>query len=281
MTENPETAPVPEATEVLESQLAEEAFVPSPAKPRFPRRRIAAIAGSVLLVAAVVGGVGYTVVTVQDADRDPGKPTWRFPAAAAEDKQDDAKSGTTMSALLLPFGTDGSQRGPDMAEFGADKELSGEQATALYKESLEDLPADTRRQMAKEIDKQDIKGLAMRSYVFGYADYNTKDMITIEVTLERLEDRTAVRRLATSFNKVFADLDVFRKGPEIKEHEDARCFLTPKGKAKDLGLAFCTGYVGDVLVSASAYAPDPVDGKFVTEFFASQLDRIDDPGQAV
>lgn len=36
MTENPETAPVPEATEVLESQLAEEAFVPSPAKPRFP-----------------------------------------------------------------------------------------------------------------------------------------------------------------------------------------------------------------------------------------------------
>jgi hypothetical protein len=285
--EAPATPATPATPEIIEGVVAEPVAESGVGKRVRAARagRIAAVAGPLLLAGALlVGGVGYTVLTVQDADRDPGRPTWKLPAAAEDDEKsakDDAKSGPGLSALLLPFGTDDSQRGPDVAGFGADAELSGAQATALRKESLKNLHGPTRRELEKLIDKQRIRGIAMRSYVFGRTDYNNRDMITIGVTLERLENRTAVRRMATSFNSFLAGTDVFRKGPEIKGHKDARCFLTPKGDDGDLGGAFCTAYVGDVLVSATADAPDPIDGAYVTKFFAAQLDRIDDPGQAV
>ena len=248
--------------------------------------RIAAVTGSLLLAGALIGGVGYTVVSVQDADHAPGKPTWKFPAADEDDEKKSNKkdegSSSGLSALLLPFGTDGYDRGPDLGEFGADAEFSGAQATALRKESVKDLPTATRRELEKLIDKQHIEGMAVRSYAVNRQNYtNNEDEITLGVTLSRLENRNAVRRMATSFNEFLAEADILRKGPKIEGHEDARCFLTPKGKRYELGGAFCTAYVGDVLVSVKADGHGPLDGKFVAKFFAAQLDRIDDPGQAV
>jgi len=280
----------PEIIEGVVAESAEETVVEETvAGKRAPKKlrpgRIAAVVGSLVVAGAVVGGVGFTVVTVRDADRDPGKPTWKFPAAAKDDDKGgtDKKSASGLSALFLPFGTDDYQRGPDAGEFGADAEFSGAQATALRKESVKDLPRSTRRELEKLIDKQRIQGMAMRSYAVGRMDYNTTDVITTAVTLTRLDNRTAVREMATSFNGFLADTDFFRKGPKIKGHQDAQCYLTPKGKAKDeeLAAAFCTAYVGDVLVSATTDGPDPLDAKFVTKFFTAQLDRIDNPGQAV
>lgn len=251
-------------------------------------RRVAAVAGSVLLAGALVAGVCLTVVTVRDADRDPGAPTWKFPAAAKADPESekDTKSRAPgLSALFLPYAGDGSagghERGPDIGEFGSDVEFTGDQAVALSKESIKDLPGSTRREMEKMIDKQRIQGMAMRSYLVRHDPYSDGGELTVGVTLSRMENRTAVRRLATGFNDFLAATDVFRKGPRIKGHKDARCFLTPKGDKEDLGLAFCTAYVGDVLVSATADGPDPISGQAVATFFAAQLDRIDDPGQAV
>ncbi|MFC4505568.1 MULTISPECIES: hypothetical protein [Streptomyces] len=241
--------------------------------------RVAAVAGSVVLAGALVGGVGYTVVSVRDADRAPEQPTWRFPAAAKAEP--DAKPASGLRALFLPFGTDGYNRGPDLAEFGPDAAFSGAQATALSKESVKELPAATRREMEKLIDKQRIQGMGMRSYVVGRESYNKVDAITFDVTLTRLADRTAVRRMATSFNTYLDATDVFRRGPEIKGHKGVRCFLTPKGGDDELGGAFCTTSVGDVLVNVTADGPGPLDGDFVAKFFAAQLDRIDDPGQSV
>ncbi|MFD9393933.1 hypothetical protein ACFWBB_25315 [Streptomyces sp. NPDC060000] len=265
------------------SPVNPEPVVVKPAR-RAPRPgRIVAVAGSALLACALLGGVGYTVVTVQDADRAPGKPTWKFPPPAQDDEkpEKDAAAGAGLSALLVPFGTDGYDRGPDLREFGADAEFSGAQATALRKESIKDLPSSSRRQLEKLIDKERIKGMAMRSYVVERLDYNTTDAISFDVTLSRLESSTAVRRSATSYNAFLASTDVFRKGPKIEGYKDAQCFLTPKSKGEELGVALCTAYVGDVLVSVTADAPDPLDGKFVAKFFTAQLDRIDDPGQAV
>lgn len=293
--ERPETtAPATEAGPVAEKPLAEEPvaekpLVEEPVTPRARRRgRIAAVAGSVLLACAVVGGVGYTVVTVQDAEHDAGSPTWKLPPlrAGADDRaggngKKEGAAGSGLSALLLPFFTDGYQPGPDLAEFGPDAEFSGAQATALRKDALKDLPSASRRKLEKQIDKERIKGMAMRSYVVGRSDYNADGVITFDVRLSRLENRSAVRRSAASFNGFFAAMDVFRKGPKIEGHPDARCFLSPKGESHDLGRAVCTAAVGDVLVSVTSAAPDPIDGKFVAKFFAKQLDRIDDPGQTV
>ncbi|MER6564429.1 hypothetical protein ABT300_43320 [Streptomyces sp. NPDC001027] len=282
MSETPET---PAVEDVADKPVADK-----PVAPRARRvGRVVAVAGSVLLACAVVGGVGYTVVTVRDADRDSGSPTWKFPAVTAEgpdkgagkDGKKGGAAGSGLSALLLPFGTDSSERGPDLAEFGPDAEFSGAQATALRKESIKDLPGESRRKLEKVIDKERIKGMAMRSYSIDWSDYNIKDTITFEVTLSRQENRTAVRRSATAFNGFVAAMDFFRKGPKIAGHPDARCFLSPKGKSTDVGIALCTAAVGDVLVSVTSAAPDPIDGAFVAKFFAKQLDRIDDPGQAV
>ncbi|MEU6608974.1 hypothetical protein ABZ922_28655 [Streptomyces shenzhenensis] len=252
----------------------------SPAKSgrRLRSRRVALLVGSVFTVCALVGGLGYTAVTVRDADRDAGKPVWQFPET---DEKGEPKSATGLSALFLPYGTHGYAPGPDLAEFGPDVEFNGEQATTLRKQSLKDLPRSTRRELEKLVDEQHIQGMAMRSYVVDSESYNYEDFVTVSVTLLRLENRTAVRRMSASFNKFLTAVDVFRKGPEIKGHKGTRCFLSPKGEKDDLDTAFCTADVGDVLVSVTADGPSPLDADFATEFFAAQLDRIDDPGQAV
>ncbi|MFJ1810194.1 MULTISPECIES: hypothetical protein [unclassified Streptomyces] len=282
MSENPENPEVRELGEVGGA----EPLVVKPARRALRPGRIAAVAGSALLACALVGGVGFTVVTVQDADRAPGKPTWKFAPPVAEDdektKQDGAHGAADgLSALLVPFGTDGYERGPDLGEFGADAEFSGAQATAMRKESVKNLPGKSRRQLEKLIDKERIKGVAMRSYVVDRPEYNITDAITFDVNLSRMENRTAVREAATSVNGFLAAMDVFREGPKIAGNKDAQCFLTPKGKDEELGFALCTAYVGDALVSVNADAPGVLDAKFVAKFFTAQLDRIDDPGQAV
>ncbi|MBE8478236.1 hypothetical protein IQ210_45600 [Streptomyces sp. 3R004] len=248
-------------------------------KKRFPRRRIATLTGSVLLLGAVVGGTGYTVVTVQDADRDPGKPSWQFPKAAAEKDAAEAKG---LRGMLMPYEADGFAQGPDIDEFGADAELSGRQATALRKESLKGLPPADRRQLEKRIDKQRIKGVAMRSYLNadGYAVYDDK-VSAVSVTLTQMESQAAVRNSSTSQIEFFEALDIFRKGPKIKGHKNAKCFLSPKDKDEKIDWMYCSAYVGDVLVDVEASGVAPMDKEGISTFLAAQLDRIDDPGKAV
>ncbi|MGM9379711.1 hypothetical protein [Streptomyces antibioticus] len=272
MSENPEISETPE-------NVVEEPVAAKPARKLRPGR-IAAVAVALVAAGAVVGGVGFTVVTVRDADRDPGRPTWKFPAASKDKPEVKPGSGKGLSALLVPYGTDDYTPGPDVGEFGADTELSGAQATALRKESYGDLPRSTQKKLDKLVEKQRIQGMAMRSYVLRPAGFDTTS-ITAKVTLTRLDNRTAVRNMANSFNGFLAATDYFRKGPKVKGHKDVRCFLTPKGDKDDLAAAYCSAAVGDVLVSATADGPDPLDAKLVTNFFTTQLDRIDNPGQSV
>ncbi|WP_405916718.1 hypothetical protein [Streptomyces sp. NBC_00728] len=249
-------------------------------KKRLRRGRIAAVSGAVLLVAAVIGGVGCTVVTVDGADRDPGKPTWRFPKAV-KDKEEKAKPDTGLKGMLLPYGDDYT-RGPDLAEFGAEAELSGSQAAALRKEAISDLPRTQRRKLEKRIDEERIKGMVMRSYLSSdvYADYDKKTF-TASVTLSQMANQRTVREISTAQNAIFDALGIFRKGPKIKGHKNAGCFLPPKDSSEKLDMMVCSAYEGDVLVSATVSGVKPLDGPAVARFLAAQLDRITDPGEAV
>ncbi|WP_392965794.1 hypothetical protein [Streptomyces sp. LN245] len=252
-------------------------------KRRLRLGRIAAVSGAVLLVAAVLGGAGYTVVTVDGADRDPGKPTWRFPKAtkATKDKDENAEAATGLAGMLLPY-DDAYTRGPDLAEFGTDAELSGGQATALRKESLRDLPRTQRRQLEKEIDKERIKGVVMRSYLsadaYG-ADY--KKSFTASVTLSRMANQRTVRDISTKQIQLLDALGIFRKGPKVEGHKNVGCFLPAKDSSAKLDVMVCSAYTGDVLVSVSVSGAKPLDGPAVARFLAAQLDRITDPGEAV
>jgi len=274
--QNPETAEVVQDPESVQSSSA-------PARRRPRARRIAAVAGTVLLLGAVVAGAGYTVVTVQDADRDAGLPTWKFPKPAAADKAEQSdKAASGLRGLLLPYDEKGYTRGPDLGEFGSDAELSGRQASELRKESLKELPRKERRQLERELDKKPIEGMAMRSYykADGQAIYDKKAFFA-SVVLARLESRAAAKDVATGQNEFLSALGLFRKGPKLDGHKNAKCFLTPKGLDEKLDRVYCTGWSGDVLISVTASGVRPLDLTSIGLFVTAQLDRIDDPGKAV
>lgn len=258
-----------------------ESAEPAPAQRSVKRRRVVTAAGSVLLAAAVVAGVGTTVVAVRDADRDAGAPAWQFPEATAEETKAAPQAG--LGGLLLPYGgTGGWTRGPDLGEFGSDVQLSGAQATALRKKSLSDLPRSQRKRLEEQIDKQRIQGMAMRSYYSQPADrYNNEGVFALSVVLSRLDSSAAVRGIARFQSEFLDALKVFRKGPEIKGHKNARCFLPPEDAKADLDRMFCSAYVGDVLVTASADGAKPLDTDEVADFLRTQLDHIAEPGAAV
>jgi hypothetical protein len=252
------------------------------ARKRTSPGRLAAVTGSVLLAASVVAGVGFTVVTVQHADRDAGAPVWKLPKPEKAGKAE--KTGVTggasgLAAMLVPYDDDWT-RGPDIGGYGSDAALDGGEAAALRKESLSGLPRSERRKLARQIDKQDIQGLAMRSYLGDGDSYSQEDPFTVSVELVRM-DRGAARDRA-AFQRAFIEvLDVFRKGPEIKGHKDAHCFLPPKEADLKIEAMFCLAVQGDVVVTANAYGVRPLDTKKVARLVREQLDRITEPGEAV
>ncbi|MGQ4376573.1 hypothetical protein ACN6K9_006939 [Streptomyces sp. SAS_267] len=280
--ENPGANPAESSLAELPGAPVDESATPERPKRRLRLGRIAAVSGAVLLVAAVLGGAGYTVVTVDGADHDPGKPTWRFPKAtkATKDKDGNAEA-TGLAGMLLPYDAPYT-RGPDLAEFGTDAELSGRQATALRKESLRDLPRTQRRQLEKEIDKERIKGVVMRSYLStdAYAAYHKKSF-TASVTLSQMVNQRTVRDISTKQIELLDALGIFRKGPKVEGHKNVGCFLPPKDSSEKLDMMVCSAYSGDVLISVTVSGVKPLDGTAVARFLAAQLDRITDPGEAV
>ncbi|MEU0787533.1 hypothetical protein ABZ341_39085 [Streptomyces sp. NPDC006173] len=283
--ETPAVAPAPADTPAAaESGVpAEPSDAPVPRRKPLRRGRIAAVAGAVLLAGAVIAGSAYTVVTVQDADRDAGAPTWKLPRGEKHEVKN-AKAASTLASVLVPY-DDSWSRGPDIAEFGSDAALSGGEATALRKESIRSLPRSQRRQIEKQIEKQHTKGMAMRSYL---STSNASDSTlyaagayAVSIELVQMEDKAAVRDRSTFQNELFDALKVFRAGPKIEGYKNAKCFLPPKDQKEKLDMMICSAYQGDVQVSVTAYGVKPLNSKGVAMLLRQQLDRIKTPGEAV
>ncbi|WP_329252724.1 hypothetical protein OG223_24920 [Streptomyces sp. NBC_01478] len=238
-------------------------------------RRIAAVAGCALLALAVVGAVGYTVVTVKGADRDAGAPVWKFPKAAKEPKAVAAKG---LRAVLQPYTASGYVRGPDIAQFGADAELTGREATALRKEELSGLPRSQRLLLEKQIDREKIKGIAMRSYLYPAAqETNT---YTVEVQLAQMDEKAA-RNITAYENELLDTVTVFRKGPAVPGHKTAKCFLPKNESGEKLTAMVCFASVSDVMITLNASGTKAMDTKEIASFMGAQLDRIKTTGEAV
>ncbi|MDX3455363.1 hypothetical protein PV396_26070 [Streptomyces sp. ME02-8801-2C] len=245
------------------------------------RGRVAAVTACVLLAGALVAGVAHTVVTVRGADRDAGAPTWKFPQVKAEEEKVTARPG--LAGVLVPYSGDSWSEGPDLAEFGSDAQLGGAQATALRKEAVSGLPRAQRKQLEKAIDRQRIKGMAMRSYYSQESNgYRSDGMYSVSIVLAQMENRAAVRASSTAQNRFLASLDVFSDVPKIKGYEkNAGCYRLPGDDEEALDMMLCSAYVGDVLVTATAYGPNPMVTEGVTTLLRTQLDRITEPGEAV
>lgn len=251
----------------------------APAKKPARRRRIAAVSGVAVLVAAVVGAIGLTAVTVQGADRDAGRPVWHLPKAGGAEAK--AVAPTGLAAVLVPYDGEWTP-GPDLAQFGFDTQLGGAEATALRKESLRGLPRTQRKRMERLIDEQHIKGMAMRSYLLDNSDYtDDRHSATVSIVLSQLEDQAAVKD-ASRFQTGFMDaLGIFRKGPTVKGYKNAKCFLPPKDAEEKLDAMVCSAYEGDVLVTVNASGPKTMATGDIARLLETQLHRIKEPGKSV
>lgn len=245
--------------EVGPAELTASSEPVAPARKPVRRGRVTAIVGSVVLAVAVVAGVGYTVITVDGADRDAGAPVWKFPKAGTDKAK--AAPATGLSAMLVPYGADGWSRGPDIGKYGNDAHLNGDQAAALRKESLSGLPRTQRKALEKQIDKQRLTGIAMRSYVSTdeLSSVYTDKAAAVTIELAQLDNKAAVRGIAKFQNEFFDALgDALRDGPRIEGHKDARCYLLPPDADVKLDSMFCSALQGNVLVTFTADSAKPL-----------------------
>ncbi|MEU5215192.1 hypothetical protein AB0G79_03205 [Streptomyces sp. NPDC020807] len=258
-----------------------------------PVRRTRRILKNVLVSAAVLGlvggGVAYTLVTADRADRSAPTVTWADPEPSVT-AEDPAAAGvlrgrasTPLSKLLLPV-PESYALGADIAGYGNDVEVPAKEAAALFKETSRGLYGKKRRAYEKEVDRLGIQGMAMRSYA--REDYS----LQAEVTLLRMKDRKSVRAFFEVRRELFEALGL-RKGPKIKKYAgNTSCFLGPqpeeprKGGEKetpDLQDMVCSAYDGETLITVRSYGAAPFDGKAVADLLEKQLRHIESPGEYV
>lgn len=237
---------------------------------------------ALLVLGATGGGLAYTKVTVDAADRTSPTRVWDAPAKAPsiDDPAADASDGredNPLSEELLPV-PDEYRLGPDIDGLGNDVYLSGKEAEALLRKGSGSLPGDQREQLQKFVKKLEVKGMAMRSYV------HYGDGLLIEMKLSQMDNRDAVESL-NSFQAGIADaFSVLREGPEIDGYEKAECFLMPEDEDARLEEMFCTAHEDDVLVSLQATATEEGYGGGVdvekkgAQLLEKQLDRLTEGG---
>ncbi|MFI1400117.1 hypothetical protein [Streptomyces sp. NPDC020681] len=247
---------------------------------------------AVLVLGAVGGGIAYTAVTVDGADRT--VPTTLWTTSEKEPAEDPAayawrgRASTPLSKLLLPV-PDGYRLGPDVGEYGNDAELTEKQAVALMKERGRDLSGKQRRDYEKQVDKLGLKGIGMRTLATEFDDSGGvyEDDVVLTVQIIRMKNKRHVRD-AYELQTGLADLFELSEGPKIKGHKNSACFVMPELEEdpdekdkKELDGVECFAYDSELLVSVRAQGIKPLDKGLVADMVQEQLDHIASPGEYV
>ncbi|WP_426365060.1 hypothetical protein [Streptomyces sp. E-08] len=270
-------------TEAVNEPVAEQ---PTAGKKGIRRVLLRVVLPSVVVLGLIGGGVTYTAVTVSTADRTAPTRLWGDEDETAKDAPDPAaalargKAGTPLSKLLLPL-PEGYEFGPDEELYGNDGELGAAEATVLMKQSGEGLSGKKRRTFEKEVDKLGIQGIGVRSF----ADPGSDVVVTFE--LASMKDKKQIRN-SFRIRKEVMDALGARKGPKVKDHRNAVCYLAPeddsldkKERAEALEEMICLAYDSEVLVTVKAAGAKPFDRAGVADLLKKQLDHIASPGEYV
>ncbi|MFE6068566.1 hypothetical protein [Streptomyces sp. NPDC056525] len=243
---------------------------------------------SVLVLGAVGGGVAYTAVTVDRADRSAPTEAWADPTVTATPQDPAAgiargRASSALSKLLLPV-PDGYVLGADIKGYGNDDEVSADRAAALLKQTGEGFYGKKRRAYEKEVDRLGIQGMAMRSYA------KQDSSLQAEVLILRMKDRKKVREFYEARKDLIEVLEL-RAGPKIKQYaKNASCYLGPEPakprrtdqtRTPDLQDMICSAYDGEVMVTVTAFGAPPFDQKAVADLLEKQLRHIASPGEYI
>ncbi|MFE5590453.1 hypothetical protein [Streptomyces sp. NPDC056549] len=274
-------------TEAVNEPVAEPATEqPTAGKKGIRRVLLRVVLPSVVVLGLIGGGVTYTAVTVSSADRTAPTRLWGDEDETAKDAEDPAaalargKAGTPLSKLLLPL-PEGYEFGPDEELYGNDGELGAAEATALMKQSGEGLSGKKRRTFEKEVDKLGIQGIGVRSFADPGSD------VVVTFALASMKDKKQIRN-SFRIRKEVMDALGARKGPKVKDHKNAVCYLAPeddsldkKERAAALEEMICLAYDSEVLVTVEAAGAKPFDRASVADLLKKQLDHIASPGEYV
>ncbi|MEV8589562.1 hypothetical protein AB0424_21770 [Streptomyces sp. NPDC051180] len=260
--------------------------VPGAGTARRGRRLLVGVLTGALVLGALGGGVAYTAVTVDGADRTAPTVAWAEPTPKVESEDPAAgvsrgRASTPLSKLLLPMPY-GYELGSDIGGYGNDGELGPRQAADLVKANGRGVYGKKRREYERRIDALGLQGIALRSY----ATYDSD--LQVEVLVLKMKDKKAVRGFFDTRTKLSEALKL-RKGPKVAGHErNAACHLLPEPTEGDkeereaaLRAMTCTAYTGEYLVTVLAYGAGPLDRKAVAELLEKQLGHIDSPGEYV
>ncbi|MER5202924.1 hypothetical protein [Streptomyces sp. NPDC002825] len=266
--------------------VAEPVVDQEPKKRGVRRVLLGVVLPSVLVLGLIGGGVTYTAVAVSSADRTAPTEVWGKAEENAKDSKDPAadlargKAGTPLSKLLLPL-PDGYVFGPDEELYGNDGELGAAEATALMKQAGEGLSGKKRRAFEKDVDKLGIQGVGVRSF----ADMSSDVVVTFE--LSSMKDKKQIKN-SYRIRKEVMDVLEFPKGPKVKDHKNAVCYMAPVDKSLDkeeraaaLEEMICLAYDSEVFVTMTAAGAKPFDKAEVAGLLTQQLDHIASPGEYV
>lgn len=260
--------------------------VTEPTKPGRGRKLLTVVLPTVLVLGAIGGGVTYTAVTVESADRSAPTVAWEETEATQWDKDPAAlsaergRASTPLSKLLLPV-PEGYTLGPDIESYGNDGEVSDKEALALMKQEGKGLSGKKRREYDKRVEKVGIKGIAVRSF----AAEDSETVVSVRIT--QMKDKKQIRAMFELRKDLF-ELFEFPKGPKIGGHKNSACFMVPEDKdltkaekSRQLEEMHCTAYDSEVEVTVTVAGSKPFDRSAVAELVRKQLDHIKSPGEYV
>ncbi|QKW20865.1 hypothetical protein HUT16_18980 [Kitasatospora sp. NA04385] len=244
---------------------------------RPPRGARAAKAVAAVLAAALAGvGIGEVVIRVHYPDGPPA------PAAAAAAPAPSASAPAPWGAksngnhfgslrdLLLPV-PDGYRLGPDYKGLGNDDELGAADLERAQEELLSEMPEKYRGQLKDALGSLHFTGIGVRSLA------QNDNRLTAVLKLTRFNQQTVSEQNAL-FGSLVDDSDLFRRGPGVPNHPDARCVLPTLDPGDRLDYLTCYSAEGDLLVQMRVSGVVPLDQNRVVDLFRQQLDRLARPG---
>lgn len=239
-------------------------------------------AGAAVVAAALLGvGIGIGVLRTQypeeatAAATQPSASTAPAPAPSATPSpsfgtRENGSHFGSLRDLLLPM-PDDHRTGPDAGAYGNDTELTEDQRKGWVDDKLRGLPEKLRDALRKDWQDTPLTGAGVRSYVAADRSY----VVTIWLLRYHQE---AVRADAAWQSVLGSDSGLFRLGPGVPGHEQARCFLPYAAPGARIDRLICSAAEGDLRVEMQVEGLAPLPKEKTVDLFSRQLDRLARPG---
>ncbi|RKE20405.1 haloacid dehalogenase-like hydrolase [Streptomyces sp. TLI_171] len=270
-----DSAQQPEEQERPEQPEQPEQPSTAPAKPR--RTGLKAVAA--VAAAALLGvGIGELIIKVhyQDAPAPAAVAAGPAPAPSPSATWGAKSTGNhfgSLRDLLLPVPT-GYRLGPDHGSFGNDSELRREDLDKAEKDMLTEVPEKYRQNAENMLASLHLQGIGSRTVVSG------DDRIVVTMVLRQFNQQWVAAQ-NSAYGDWYTDNELYRQGPGVSGHPEARCALPALKAGDQLDFVECYAGVGDLLVEMEVSGVAPLDQNKVVDLFRQQLDRLAIPGASV